>query len=164
MSSGLLSRSVFLPSAESATALAARLAPHLAPGDVILLSGPIGAGKSHLARGIIQARLAALGRVEDVPSPTFTLVQVYELDGAEVWHADLYRLSGPDEIVETGLEDAFETAICLVEWPDRLDVMRPAGALDITLEVEGDGRRLTARGPTRWQPVLTQLEGTDEPA
>lgn len=114
------------------------MAPHLGPGDTVLLRGTLGAGKSHLARVIIQNRL---GRLEDVPSPTFTLVQIYDTPECEIWHADLYRLSHPDEVMELGLEDAFATAICLVEWPDRLGRLVPANAIEVTLSHEGEGRR-----------------------
>jgi tRNA threonylcarbamoyladenosine biosynthesis protein TsaE len=132
--------SLFLADEAATSALGACLAGLLRPGDTVLLSGPIGAGKSTLARALIRARL---GRAEDVPSPTFTLVQVYEADGVEIWHADLYRLTHPDEVAELGLEDAFRTAICLVEWPDRLGSARPSGALAITLEADHEGRRAT---------------------
>lgn len=115
------------------------LAPLLEPGDVILLSGGIGAGKTELARAIIQARLDACGRLEDVPSPTYTLVQVYEDDHGEIWHVDLYRLTGPEEAAELGLLDAFDTALCLVEWPDRLGSHAPSGALSVALEPSADG-------------------------
>ncbi|MEI4471934.1 tRNA (adenosine(37)-N6)-threonylcarbamoyltransferase complex ATPase subunit type 1 TsaE [Frigidibacter sp. MR17.24] len=131
-------------------ALARRLAPALAAGDVLLLAGEIGAGKTHFARALIQARLAAAGTVEDVPSPTFTLVQTYAPPGQpEIWHADLYRLTDPDEAAELGLEDAFSEAVCLVEWPERLGWMTPADRLELTLVPEGEGRALavTATGP-----------------
>jgi tRNA threonylcarbamoyladenosine biosynthesis protein TsaE len=128
---------LFLPSDEATDALGRLLAKHLMPGDAVLLTGPIGAGKSHLSRAIIRARL---GRMEDVPSPTFTLVQTYEDPAGDIWHADLYRLSHPDEVLELGLEDAFATAICLVEWPERLGAYAPENAIHVSLSVEGQGR------------------------
>ncbi|MCU9848058.1 tRNA (adenosine(37)-N6)-threonylcarbamoyltransferase complex ATPase subunit type 1 TsaE [Defluviimonas sp. WL0024] len=151
---------MILPTPEATTALAESLGKQLGPGDVILIEGPIGAGKSHFARSLIQARLRAAGRIEDVPSPTYTLVQVYEVDGTEIWHADLYRLTAPEEVAELGLDEAFETAICLVEWPDRLGDYRPGSALTLRLSPlpEGETRRacLSASGP-RWAPVLARL-------
>lgn len=123
--------------------LAIWLASRVRAGDCVLLEGPIGAGKSHLARALIRARL---GRAEDVPSPTFTLVQVYEADGVEIWHADLYRLTHPDEVLELGLTDAFGTAISLVEWPDRLGPLAPPDALHISLSVVGEGRVANLNG------------------
>lgn len=131
---------------ETATArLGAWLSEHLNEGDCVLLSGPIGAGKSHLARAFIWARL---GRMEDVPSPTFTLVQTYNAD-VEIWHADLYRLSHPDDVIELGLEQAFQTAICLIEWPDRLGDLAPKNAIRIDFSTTGDGRQLRVCCPAR---------------
>ena len=97
----------------------------------MLLSGDLGAGKSALARAAIAAILAREGRVEEIPSPSFTLVQTYESDIAEIWHADLHRLAGPAAIPELGLEDAFDEAVCLIEWPDRLGPLAPARRLEI---------------------------------
>ncbi len=108
--------------------LAAALGARLAPGDTVLLDGPIGAGKTHFARHLIQSLQDA---PEDVPSPTFTLVQTYDTRAGEVWHADLYRLTSVDEIAELGLGEAFESAICLIEWPDRLGDLAPDSALRI---------------------------------
>lgn len=130
--------SIYLKDGDATDRLGAWLADHLRAGDCLLLAGPIGAGKSHLARALIRARL---GRMEDVPSPSFTLVQTYAAD-IEIWHADLYRLSHPDEVIELGLEDAFSSAICLIEWPDRLGVLAPADAIRVTFEADGDGRRV----------------------
>ncbi|MDN5785816.1 tRNA (adenosine(37)-N6)-threonylcarbamoyltransferase complex ATPase subunit type 1 TsaE [Pseudorhodobacter sp.] len=135
--------SLFLPDAAATNRLGGLLAAVLAPGDTVLMSGDIGTGKTHLARALIQHRL---GRAEEVPSPSFTLVQTYNADGVEIWHADLYRLSHPDEVLELGLDSAFDTAICLVEWPDRLSDIAPADALHICLRVEADGRRVEICG------------------
>lgn len=132
-----------LPDPEATSALGQRLGGLAQPGDTFLLSGPIGAGKSCLARAFIRARL---GSEEDVPSPTFTLVQVYETPNTEIWHADLYRLTHPDEVWELGLDDAFRAAICLVEWPDRLGAHVPDGAMLIQLGSAGEGRRATISG------------------
>jgi tRNA threonylcarbamoyladenosine biosynthesis protein TsaE len=135
-----------LPTDEHTARLGRALASVARAGDCILLEGPIGAGKSTLARAFIRAYL---GRQEDVPSPTFTLVQVYEAEGVEIWHADLYRLTHPDEVWELGLDAAFDTAICLIEWPDRLGRHVPEGALHVRLTAHGEGReaRLTGGRP-----------------
>jgi len=128
--------------------LAVAFSAHLKGGDCLLLSGPVGAGKTHFARAIIQTMMARDGLVEDVPSPTFTLVQVYETSVGEVWHTDLYRLTHVDELTELGLDDAFETAITLVEWPDRLGAARPDRYLDLTFsmpDLESDVRVLEIR-------------------
>ena len=111
----------------------------LRAGDTLLLEGSIGAGKSHLARAFIRARL---GAAEDVPSPTFTLVQTYP-GPPDIWHADLYRLTHPDEVLELGLDDAFATAICLIEWPDRLGPHLPSNPIRLRLTTQGDGRSAT---------------------
>lgn len=141
---------VALPSPAATDRLARRLAPRLAAGDTLLLSGPIGAGKSHFARALILARLDAAGcPPEDVPSPTFTLVQTYQAGSLEIWHADLYRLSHPDEAAELGLEAAFDSALVLVEWPDRLAGLCPAAhlALDFA-QGEGDDARILRLRPS----------------
>lgn len=127
-----------LSDADETVRLGRWFAARLRAGDCLLLEGPIGAGKSHFSRALIQARL---GRAEDVPSPTFTLVQTYQAD-IEIWHADLYRLSHPDEVLELGLEAAFDAGISLVEWPDRLGRHAPAQALRLQFQHEGDGRRV----------------------
>ena len=139
------------------TAAAARtLGARLCPGDTVLLSGDVGAGKTHFARALIQSLLAS---PEDVPSPTFTLVQVYDAaSGIEIWHADLYRLTDPSETDELGLTEAMEQAICVIEWPDRLGDARPDAALDITLTAtDADEHRiLTAAWSTpRWNAITT---------
>jgi tRNA threonylcarbamoyladenosine biosynthesis protein TsaE len=129
-----LTATIDLPRPEATERLARAIAPHLAAGDVVALSGDLGAGKSAFARATIAARLKAAGRPdEDVPSPTFTLVQTYDLGDVALWHADLYRLTDPAEVEELGLEEAFDDAICLVEWPDRLGGALPDRRLDLAL-------------------------------
>lgn len=130
-----------LSSPDETAALAAKIGPLLKPGDVLLLEGEIGAGKTHFARALIQAMLPVQ---EDVPSPTFTLVQIYDTQKGEIWHADLYRLSQGDEIIELGLAEAFEDAICLVEWPERLAALTPNSSLLLRFRIAGGStRRLT---------------------
>ena len=127
------SQTIHLTDARATCALAQAIAPRLGPGDTLLLAGDIGAGKTHFARCLIQTLLTV---PEDIPSPTFTLVQTYATPVGEVWHADLYRLGHTSEIVELGLAEAFETAITLVEWPDRLGPLAPADALHIELQTD----------------------------
>ncbi|MGN7867272.1 tRNA (adenosine(37)-N6)-threonylcarbamoyltransferase complex ATPase subunit type 1 TsaE [Paracoccus sp. 22332] len=117
-------------------ALARMLAATARPGDTILLDGPVGAGKTHFARAFIRARQG--GAAEDVPSPTFTLVQTYDDPlGTEIWHADLYRLTDPSELAELGLDEALTEAVCLIEWPDRLERL-PDGAITISIATQDD--------------------------
>lgn len=141
---------------EATRRFAARMAGCLAPGDTLLLEGDIGAGKTHFARSLIQS---IQPEPEDVPSPTFTLIQTYDTTRGEVMHADLHRLSGADEIGELGLFDAFGARICLVEWPDRLGTAAPETALTLRFE-PGPGpdmRRVTTFGdPAIW---AVRLEG-----
>lgn len=148
-----------LSSEAQTTRLGQQIAPLLGPGDTLLLRGPIGAGKTHLARSIIQERLSVRGRQEEVPSPTYTLVQTYDDGACEIWHADLYRLTDPNEVVELGLEAAFESAIVLVEWPDRLGGLAPSDALEVLLEPIGDGRqiRLTSQSD-KWGRLKPAIE------
>ncbi|MCA0995333.1 tRNA (adenosine(37)-N6)-threonylcarbamoyltransferase complex ATPase subunit type 1 TsaE [Alloyangia pacifica] len=153
----MTTRALSLPSSDATCALAASLAPRLRPGDVLLLDGGIGAGKTHFARCLIQSLQE---EPEDVPSPTFTLVQVYDVPTGELWHTDLYRLSDPDQVVELGLTEAFEEAICLVEWPDRLEDLTPKAALSLSFEVTGDDSRrvtLSWQDP-RWDALLEALD------
>ena len=146
-----------LPGPDDTAAVAVRLAPHLRPGDCILLTGTLGTGKTHFARALIQKRLSDSELWEDVPSPTYTLVQTYDDRKSEIWHADLYRLTDPNEIIELGLDEAFDTAITLIEWPDRLGSLTPKGALQITLAMDGDARTLTAT----WDDPRLSLLGAE---
>ena len=152
-----------LPDADATSSLGAAMAAVLAPGDTVLLTGDVGAGKTHLARSIIQARLRAAGlQIEDVPSPTFTLVQVYEDGTGEIWHTDLYRVSNPDELIELGLDEAFETAIVLVEWPDRLQGYPVDNSVDVFLEASGDGRRASIKADSSFLSRLRAIIETHD--
>ena len=123
------------------------LAKCLGPGDVITLSGPLGVGKTALARAI----LAGLGQKGEVPSPTFAIVQPYEALDPPVWHADLYRIDDPSELDEIGLDGAAD-GVLLVEWPERAGEDAWPDALRLTLDFAPDGaRRLTAKVPPSWQ-------------
>jgi len=145
---------VGLPTPDDTSALGARLATILQPGDIVALKGHLGAGKTSLCRGLISA---LIGPETEVPSPTYTLVQTYDTPIGEVWHMDLYRLKEPDEALELGIEDAFVDAICLIEWPERLDAFLPAQHLDVTLETVGSGRRAILRGGPEWEQRLRDL-------
>lgn len=146
-----------LESPAETAALARRFGLQLRAGDVILLEGDIGAGKSFFARSLIQS---LQDHPEDVPSPTFTLVQTYETARGAVWHADLYRLTSALEVEELGLVDAFEEAICLIEWPDRLADLTPAHALTITFGqgTADDARRLLFRWTDpKWTKTCAEM-------
>lgn len=126
-----------LPDERATEALGATLAGRLRIGDVVGLKGDLGAGKTTLARAIIRA---AAGDPElIVPSPTFTLVEVYETPRGTFWHFDLYRLEAAEQVYELGWEEALAEGITLVEWPERLGRLLPQH-LSVTLEMEDDGR------------------------
>ena len=126
---------------QETAAFAAEIARSAKGGDIFLLEGPLGAGKSVFARGFIRA---LCGKDTNVPSPTFTLVQSYETETAPLYHFDLYRLEDPDELYEIGWEDALAGGIVLVEWPQRLGPHRPARARHIQIEtMDGESRRIT---------------------
>ena len=131
---------------EAATArLGAAVAHALKPGEAVCLTGPLGAGKSTLARALVRTLTTP---DEDVPSPTFTLVQFYEGPRLSVAHFDLYRLTSPEEAYEIGLDEALDAGAAVIEWPERLAGQLPPDRLDIELRIEGAGRtaRLTPHG------------------
>jgi tRNA threonylcarbamoyladenosine biosynthesis protein TsaE len=125
-----------LTTSEATARLGARIARLLRLGDAVLLRGELGAGKSTLARGLVRALTTP---DEEVPSPTFTLVQAYEGPGFTIAHLDLYRLSGPEEVYELGFDEALEEGVALVEWPQRLGARLPPDRLDIELRLRGAG-------------------------
>lgn len=140
--------------------LAAELAAVARVGDVILMHGTLGMGKSAFCRAYIRA--LAGNPDEEVPSPTFTLVQIYDLEPLPVWHFDLYRLSDPEEVHELDIDDAFSEAVSLIEWPERLEHLTPENRLNIYIEPGSnpDARRikLVSHGGN-WETRLDNISG-----
>jgi len=172
-----------LPALRDTEALARGLARLLRPGDVLALRGDLGAGKTALARALIRALPGPPGgpgsaESEEVPSPTFTLVQSYPRQPAEVWHFDLYRIEQPEEVYELGIEEALAGGIVLIEWPERMEALLPEDRLDITLtyapagpdavpdegaagdgvEAAGTGRHAHLEGGGDWPLRLGELK------
>ena len=139
-----------LPDQQSTEVFGQTLAVHLRAGDMILLSGEIGAGKSTFARAMIRQ---LQGADIDVPSPTFTLVQTYDDGPVPIWHADLYRLSHAEDVIELGLLDAADTAIVLIEWPERVGLQWPGSPLYLKFALQGDGRLVMISGNARLMSV-----------
>jgi tRNA threonylcarbamoyladenosine biosynthesis protein TsaE len=150
---------VDLPDENATAAFAARVAAVARPGDVIALSGELGAGKTCFARAFIRARSGSGDAAEEVPSPTFTLVQTYDLPGGPVWHFDLYRLRNAEEAWELGIEDAFREGISLIEWPERLGSLLPAQRLGIAFEFgpTANARRAALSASAEWRARLASL-------
>jgi tRNA threonylcarbamoyladenosine biosynthesis protein TsaE len=134
-----------LPDAEATARLGAAVALALKPGEAVCLQGPLGAGKSTLARALVRALTTPH---EDVPSPTFTLVQFYQGIRFPLAHFDLYRLERADEAFEIGLDEALEEGAAVIEWPERLGGRLPETRLDIDIAISGEGRiaRLAPHG------------------
>jgi tRNA threonylcarbamoyladenosine biosynthesis protein TsaE len=149
-----------LPDAAATAALAAPLAPLARAGDVVALRGALGSGKTSFARAFIAARA---GHAVEVPSPTYTLVQTYELPDGAIWHFDLYRLARADDAIELDIDEAFATGISLIEWPERLGDLLPTQRLDLTLAFEdagrGAGRRARFAAGESWPVRLAGLAG-----
>lgn len=129
---------IFLADEAATQALGRKLACAVRPGDALCLTGPLGAGKSTLARALIRALTTP---DEEAPSPTFTLVQFYDTADFPLAHFDLYRLSAPDEAYEIGLDEALDGGVAVIEWPQRLEGHLPVTRLDIDIALDGDARR-----------------------
>ncbi|MEX0299840.1 MAG: tRNA (adenosine(37)-N6)-threonylcarbamoyltransferase complex ATPase subunit type 1 TsaE [Kordiimonas sp.] len=143
--------------------LAARLADHLGAGDLVALTGDLGAGKTTFARAFIRACLG--DQMAEVPSPTFTLVQTYDTDDCSIYHTDLYRIKEPDEVYDLGLDDDRSGALLLVEWPDRMPEDWWQDALEISLKRpagaatgEDEARIVSIKGGSDWQSRLTGMK------
>lgn len=142
---------VLLPDLASVAAFGARIAGKLREGDVVALEGPLGAGKTTLARAII----AALGHEGDVPSPTFSLLEIYETTRIPIVHADFYRLDDPSQVQELGIDDYRDYAALIAEWPERAGgFVHEAGCLQIRLEIVGDARKAIVTAGADWHGRL----------
>ena len=151
-------------SSEAETQRLAKLfSAHSEAGMTLLLEGPIGAGKTTFARALIHSLLDKIGQREDVPSPTFTLVQTYNTGPFDTWHADLYRLGSSSEVFDLGLDIAFEEALCIIEWPDRLGDLTPVDAIKIELSLSDDdqGRSCLISGVNNRNALTSKLQCWD---
>lgn len=147
---------VALADLDATARLAAALAPLLRASDVVALEGDLGAGKTAFARALIRE---LTGGEEEVPSPTFTLLQTYEAPDFDIWHFDLYRLEKPEDAFELGIEDAMAEGVTLIEWPDRLGRYLPRGRLVVRMDyADGEAARIaTLSGGGDWPARLEAL-------
>lgn len=147
---------VSLANLDATARLAAALAPLLCAGDVVALEGDLGAGKTAFARALIRE---LTGGEEEVPSPTFTLLQTYEAPDFDIWHFDLYRLEKPEDVFELGIEDAMAEGVTLIEWPDRLGRYLPRDRLIVRMDyADGESARVaTLSGGGGWRDRLAGL-------
>ena len=143
-------KTVNLKNQEETEALGAALALVARGGDVLLLRGGLGAGKTTLARGFIMA----LTGEDEVPSPTYTLVQIYDGPGFDIWHFDLYRLENENDVWELGIEEAIEHSVCLIEWPERIEGLLTGSELTIEIGIIDDGRTAIVTGDEKWRQRL----------
>ena len=137
-----------LPDEAATERLGTALAKRLRPRDVVALQGGLGVGKTTLARAILRAASGDPALI--VPSPTFTLVEIYDTPVGVFWHFDLYRLEEPEQVFELGWEEARADGTALVEWAERLGMLLPSERLTVTLAMEGEGRRADLQGDARF--------------
>jgi tRNA threonylcarbamoyladenosine biosynthesis protein TsaE len=147
-------REIWLDDEAATRRLGEAVARALQPGEAVCLSGPLGAGKSVLARALVRALTQP---DEEVPSPTFTLVQFYEGPRLSIAHFDLYRLASADEAYEIGLDEALDHGAAVIEWPERLEGRLPSNRLAIEIALEGDSRRARLTPHGAWEGRTIEL-------
>ncbi len=145
-----------LPELAATETFARRIAPLLRTGDIVALDGDLGTGKTAFSRALIRA---LHGSEIEVPSPTYTLVQIYEFPAFDLWHFDLYRLEAPRDALELDIEDAFASSVSLIEWPERLGPYLPAKRLNIRFAFAGapTARRVSVEGGPDWTSRLEPI-------
>lgn len=156
----LRSRIFDIADLDATAALAAQLATRLRRGDILTLHGTLGVGKTSFARALIQTLLAQEGIADEVPSPTFSLVQQYFLRQFDIWHFDFYRIDDPLEAYELGIEEAFADGVSLIEWPERIASLLPADRLEIHINTDAPmsgRRRFEFRIPKIWEARLADI-------
>jgi tRNA threonylcarbamoyladenosine biosynthesis protein TsaE len=146
---GIFRAEMTFPDLPATQALAARIALLLGPGDAVALWGELGVGKTTLARAILRA----LGVTEDVPSPTFTIVQTYDTKSLSVAHLDLYRLKQARELEQLGFSEMLDEGAVLVEWPERAPEYLPDATLHVRMTLKGEVRSAKFTGPARWAAI-----------
>lgn len=149
---------IYAPDESAIVSLAGRFWTVCRTGDVIALWGDLGAGKTSFARGFIRATTHP---AEDVPSPTFTLLQTYEASGTTIYHFDFYRIESPEDVVETGIEAALADGVSMIEWPGKMGYWLPRSRLDIAISIpkNGEGRIIRITDPAgTWGERLMELE------
>jgi tRNA threonylcarbamoyladenosine biosynthesis protein TsaE len=143
-----------LSSQEDTKILALALAKITQKGDIFLLKGDLGAGKTTFARFFIRH---FLGNDMEIPSPTFTLVQTYLTPQFLIWHFDLYRIEDEADLWELGLEEALSSGVSFIEWPERLGAHKPARCIILRFEMQGENRRVTLETFGYWEAPLDDL-------
>jgi len=134
--------------------LAQSLAKIAKKGDIFLLKGDLGSGKTAFSRFFIQS---FLGDQEEVPSPTFTILQTYFAKEFVIWHLDLYRIKDSSELIELGIEDALYGGVSLIEWPERLGVYKPKSFLSLLFDMEQEKRTVTIDAFGEWDKRLNDF-------
>lgn len=150
---GMIRIEQYLPNEEATTAIGEKLGRILRRGDIVCLTGSLGAGKTTLARAAIAAATGAT----EAPSPTFALVETHPAEDFTIYHFDLYRLETANDVWELGLEDALEDEICLIEWPEKIEQLLPENLLVIALSAENTGRKISIIANEEWSARLPFL-------
>ncbi|PHR61246.1 MAG: tRNA (adenosine(37)-N6)-threonylcarbamoyltransferase complex ATPase subunit type 1 TsaE [Robiginitomaculum sp.] len=147
-------KTIKLRTLEENLSFGARLGVFLRQGDIVALRGGLGVGKTSFSRGLI----SQLCDVDEVPSPTYTLVQTYDAPNFSIWHFDLYRLENEADVWELGIEEALDDGVCLIEWPERIEGLLSGAELMLEFVFEEQGRTVHIHGDDNWRKRLVDFE------